>query len=623
MNVDGRVVSIVGPNEAGKTSLLHGLLHLNASGDFGSAELSRGQPTHEGPILWARYLLEPEDLDAIRHLPGAKQARWFVASKLVEGELLGRVEPQTITRDLAPRKRTVKALRRAASQRAIQDVVSVEGNAALDEALTELSDALDSDQETLPGIADKLSQVAERLTTELPGDAPKYVRELPARLERLAEHEQALRPHHQAIAILFDRQPEFVLFGNAERSLQSDYDLNTNADEPPVALRNLAKLAKLDLSAVRDAIHAADFGLAEHLEEQANKRLAEVFGEAWRQSGVSPRVRLDGSVLRILVSATSGGYTTFAERSEGLRWFVSLLTYTTLNPSEIPPILLVDEAESHLHYDAQADLVRVFSQQRTVAKIIYTTHSAGCLPQDLGTGVRVVLPTDDGTSSLRNHFWTEGPGFSPLLTAMGANVLAFTPTRFAVIAEGASDVVLLPSIFREVTDDEVLGFQVAPGLAQLTLQAVGELDLEAARVAYIVDGDEAGREIKKKLKRGGVPDALIITLGGTSGKLVLEDTLQGEVYVTAVNQELTRSYGEKKMSFPESALPPKGRPAALEAWCAEQGIAPPRKTAVAYRVLDLHANGTPIVAANRQTALARTYRELREALKLPLETDAD
>jgi predicted ATP-dependent endonuclease of OLD family len=278
--------------------------------------------------------------------------------------------------------------------------------------------------------------------------------------------------------------------------------------------------------------------------------------------------------------------------------------------------LLVDEAESHLHYDAQADLIRVFSQQRSAAKVIYTTHSAGCLPQDLGTGVRVVVPADNGSSKLRNHFWTEGPGFSPLITAMGASVLALTPTRFAVIGEGPSEAIMLPSLFREVSQRDDLGFQIAPGLAEIKPSAVTELDLEGAHVAYVVDGDKGGRAIRRKLEKGGVPADLIVTLGGPSSKAVLEDMLKKDAYLRAVNLELARSHG-KEIQMPSQALPDLERPSAVEVWCAKNDVEAPNKPAVSYRILELCAEGVQVVAGNRSAALLRTYEALGKALKLP------
>ena len=114
------------------------------------------------------------------------------------------------------------------------------------------------------------------------------------------------------------------------------------------------------------------------------------------------------------------------------------------------PILLIDEADIHLHYDAQADLIQMLSHQQQAAQVIYTTHSAGCLPKDLGTGVRLVEPNkDQERSGVENWPWQKDQGFGPLLLGMGASTLAFVPTRAALIGEGGSEIVLLPTLIRE------------------------------------------------------------------------------------------------------------------------------------------------------------------------------
>src|SRR5690606_32745520 len=158
--------------------------------------------------------------------------------------------------------------------------------------------------------------------------------------------------------------------------------------------------------------------------------------------------------LRIHVPApsTRRGSTLIAERSDGFRAFVSLLAFTRRHSPSAAPILLLDEAEQHLHYDAQADLVAMFHKQDIAAKIVYTTHSAGCLPHDLGSGVRAIEPIrgadgeDSGRSRVVNSFWQEGPGYTPLLLLMGARNLAFAPSRrsLLVFGEGGTELVLLP-----------------------------------------------------------------------------------------------------------------------------------------------------------------------------------
>jgi hypothetical protein len=102
--------------------------------------------------------------------------------------------------------------------------------------------------------------------------------------------------------------------------------------------------------------------------------------------------------------------------------------------------------DTHLHYGAQADLVQVLEEQDEAAKVIYTTHSAGCLPRDLGTRIRATVPTyreEDGEtvqtddSEVINKFWTKGRGLSPILIAMGASALAFAATRRAIAERGS------------------------------------------------------------------------------------------------------------------------------------------------------------------------------------------
>jgi predicted ATP-dependent endonuclease of OLD family len=49
----------------------------------------------------------------------------------------------------------------------------------------------------------------------------------------------------------------------------------------------------------------------------------------------------------------------------GLRWLIALHAFLAARGAQ-KPILLVDEAETHLHYDAQADLIDALMNQRVV-----------------------------------------------------------------------------------------------------------------------------------------------------------------------------------------------------------------------------------------------------------------
>ncbi len=133
-------------------------------------------------------------------------------------------------------------------------------------------------------------------------------------------------------------------------------------------------------------------------------------------------LKTEGAVLAIRIRQNGTRITQFDERSAGLKMFVALVAFLEVRGYTTPPVLLIDEAETHLHIDAQADLVNTFMTQRQAAKIIYTTHSPACLPPDLGSNIRAVVPDPDHEyrSLIRGSFWDGAAGFSPLMLAMGA-----------------------------------------------------------------------------------------------------------------------------------------------------------------------------------------------------------
>lgn len=250
--------------------------------------------------------------------------------------------------------------------------------------------------------------------------------------------EDTPHPLDQARNALVPRIPEFVVFDRDKRRIGDEYDL---ADpDVPEPLRNLAALAGLNLFRLHDKIVAGETGTVADLIDDANRRLAERF-ESWSQKP-PVKVSFDNSGTRLFVRVRSGSGPSMrlGERSEGLRQFVALVALTAQQHFEVPPILMVDEVEMHLHYDAQADLIGVLSEQQTASQVIYTTHSAACLPEDLGSAVRVVEGIDDQTASrIKQVFWADDVGLGTLLMAMGAASLALVLLRPAALVEGGGD----------------------------------------------------------------------------------------------------------------------------------------------------------------------------------------
>ena len=249
---------------------------------------------------------------------------------------------------------------------------------------------------------------------------------------------------------LLRRVPDFVLFQEENRVLESVHDV---INEPPPALRDLLMVADVDIDQLYTHITNGDISRRETLLEDGNKRLLKFFSQNWNQSDITVRLNVTGRRLEVLIQELRdmGDVTTFAERSDGLRTFVALAAFLASGRHRVPPILLLDEAETHLHYNAQADLVGVLLKSIDATQVFYTTHSPGCLPSDLGTGIRLIArdSAHGDASIIKSNFWQdEEPGFAPLLFAMGAGAAAFSMCRKAVLAEGPSDMILLPTLIR-------------------------------------------------------------------------------------------------------------------------------------------------------------------------------
>jgi hypothetical protein len=209
-------------------------------------------------------------------------------------------------------------------------------------------------------------------------------------LQNLASFEREPSPWNKAVLILRERMPRFVRFDQQARELQNEYDLTSAADNPGTALENLAALAELDLRTLRDVINSGETGTVHDLRVAANETLARRFAAWTQEPPIKVVLDTDATLLRIHVQSGTGPTMPVRERSDGLRQFVALVALAAREQANGPPILLIDEVEEHLHYDAQADLISVLAEQDAAAQVIYTTHSAASLPDDLGLGVRVV-----------------------------------------------------------------------------------------------------------------------------------------------------------------------------------------------------------------------------------------
>ncbi|MFJ3631024.1 AAA family ATPase [Streptomyces sp. NPDC090112] len=649
--IDDPLVALVGPNEAGKTSILQAIEKCAKRVYFEESDVARGVE-HESltePLVRLKFILEEEDLAAISGIPHCDTPKWLTLnghvgkrnmaltpmpsrdtsqtdriSELIDATLkTGRVSQSGKVERIAESDVFSDVL--LAAKRDLPSFSAYRTKPVPDSRMTNIDSALRHLGVLVHGDPDSFLEV-DGEPNEHAGmgiASGKSLSRIERKgydlsvMERIASELVSLRkaltgpaPANAIAAIILGRIPSVVTFTEKDRDLPGSIELSSGEDFPQ-GLLNLLRVAKVDSEELRKTIDEdAHLKLAEML-EQANIVLKEVF-QAWRQESVWPVIQIFNKTLKVLVRvASTSAYTDLQDRSDGLRQFIALVSCVNASrffeKGERDVIVVIDEAENHLHYDAQADLVEVFTRQDVAKQIIYSTHSAGCLPEDLGSGVRVVRQVPEtATSSITNWFWSDGSGFTPLLLAMGAATLAFASVRKVIITEGPSDMLLLPSLLREATGLASLGYQIAPGLSELSPELVADIDLEAARSGFLVDGDPGGHSLLQKLIDNGCAQERVLILGGAKSGITLEDLVDGPIYRACVNELLDGGSGNH---MPEDHPLPQGNShAGVKAWCEKRGISVPGKRLVAQSLVR-RSRSEKIVSANH----VQTLRDLHSA----------
>jgi predicted ATP-dependent endonuclease of OLD family len=277
-------------------------------------------------------------------------------------------------------------------------------------------------------------------------------------------------------------------------------------------------------------------------------------------------------------------------------------------------VLLIDEIEQHLHYDAQADLIQHLQNDTSIEKVIYTTHSAGALPEDLGSGIRLIKWDEKNPqrSVAVNKFWgnSDGSAFRPLLFGMGATTFAFFPARKALVAEGPTELILLPKLMKEALKSGSLGFQIVHGLSNLDPSHLKSVGADTSAVAYFADNDPGGRSLTKRLKKAGVADDRIFHIGNVGPFDTIEDLIEPKIWKQAVNTYI-EMYGKSRgVTKPITSAPPRGRIANLPKAIRKE------KVGFAYNILDFIDKNPDlqILTSRAKMGLVKTTSAIRETL---------
>jgi predicted ATP-dependent endonuclease of OLD family len=173
------------------------------------------------------------------------------------------------------------------------------------------------------------------------------------------------------------------------------------------------------------------------------------------------------------------------------------------------------------------------------------------------------------------------------MLAMGATAIAFTPARTALIGEGPTEAVILPSLLREALGtSRGIGIQVAPGLAGVPDELAEELEADAGTVLYLVDDDEGGRTHAEKISQAAHDAGRVFVLGdGEEPGMSTEDLVERQLLCAAVNSVLALTRPEANVVLIQEEIPDVGRGAFIDEWCRSNDLPKLSKPHIAHEAI--------------------------------------
>lgn len=199
------------------------------------------------------------------------------------------------------------------------------------------------------------------------------------------------------VSLVHTRSPQFF-YGrthftsfwraDARHLISEPVGLKAFASEPSktsVPLTNCFELAGIPLEAIPSSIEAARADVAErnNLQQRLGDAVTRHIRKVWPKHPITIRFQIDTEAIAFLVEDDGVKYSAKSteQRSDGFRQFISfLLTISAENTTGqlSHTLLLLDEPETHLHPQAQEDLMRdliriTSSKEENI--VIYATHS--------------------------------------------------------------------------------------------------------------------------------------------------------------------------------------------------------------------------------------------------------
>jgi AAA ATPase domain/Overcoming lysogenization defect protein-like, TOPRIM domain len=285
----------------------------------------------------------------------------------------------------------------------------------------------------------------------------------------------------------------------------------------------------------------------------ASAAMTQRFSEWWEQRKHKFRYGIDGPFFRVWVSDDlDPSEIELDQRSAGMQYFFSFYLEEAKG-AHGNSILLLDEAGLQLHGTAQQKIVKFLEKLSKENQLLYTTHSPFMVNGDHLERVRVVYEDPvDGTAKVSEDVWPrDKDSLFPLQAALGYSIAqTLFYSGHQLVVEGITDYWILKAMndVLSMKGMNTLGNDIAivPAGGVNNLMPLAAMLLgNKVQVRVLLDGDEPGVRKGKELQSKLLLECFFVSSYTKKSGTEIEDLFPEEFYLSAVR----KAYPTVKLEF--------------------------------------------------------------------------
>ncbi len=579
MKVD-EITALIGPNEAGKSSLLQGLDSLSMDEEYGSFDLTQLEgvakknldgdlPSEDIEIVWAKFALSPEDREILTKIQdgdatglGNEPERTHLeVRKFYDGFYKISVRGNDVR---FPSRRVIQA----AQERIGTELETLSTKAGAEHFGRQPNNQFRGQFDEILKAANRIKvwkqQEGQQLVQKLEEllqlgydeDFKKFIRSHVGTVRKIIDA-KALRPglEEQLYDYVLGRMPRTVYFRNYER-MEDEVAITElrQRSQKHKTILNFLTLAEIKLDTLEQLERTNKSQIPVYLENGCGKA-TNLLREAWNQEVLDIELRyLDGRLL--VFTKNSKAVETLlppSSGSEGFQWYFGFyINFGAATKAEYKnAVLLLDDPGVYLHPAGHKQLLELFDKYlENNVMTIYSTHLPFLIPKGKLQRLRLVEKTSTARSHVTEKFWavSDKDVLYPLRAALGITLAdSLFVGSTTIIAEGPSDGILLNGMLdlfrqrglRPLKDTEDIQILAGKGATRAKENAI-LLQIEKLPYVLVLDNDQEGQNAREEAIEDGIPEDRIVLLPGLpeskQKEFDIEDLFPSEVYGKAFHK---------------------------------------------------------------------------------------